>query len=558
MKSTIFTLLTCILCVSLYGQYADHMKIPIQFRHAAKILHIQEEGDQLRVFLLTPQEVSGKGITRDGENFTINILSAVDLENGVYKNEESHVLYQRIFPMNKNFEFKLGRGKFGSRDNIITYDQVLDKYPELDHIQGFDTENQKLPEEFYTTQLILPSLGKKIKGFKSVAYTMKEVEGKKEESGKKKKKGLMNKLAGAALKLEGIQNDIDGAGSGPTAIGEVNLDWEDHYGGGQDKKNFWQNINQVGCSFSGKLYAYNAQKTKDDKLSYYKNHEFVVFDQQGNLLNREELTSNIEWEILDTKVTVNRSVDYTCPSSTVVLMKSRRIKEPMDYAVRAFSEDGSLLYHHEYDLEISVEDIVYFNSTDEVITIVAKGFASNKYEILQSTANGQTQRVVTDIPNWHSINFLALVQVEDRIVTFYQNPKSKSSFFMNELNNSTQKHYEFSSGLENIEDSSLEVMHKSDTEILIRTKELIKKDFNGLDLNMPLVYTTLYEVTTDGINKLSSSGESNIAMFQGNMDKNNTFYKTDSGLYTIEAMIGPNPKNPSKNMVFNVLTYMKN
>ena len=228
----------------------------------------------------------------------------------------------------------------------------------------------------------------------------------------------------------------------------------------------------------------------------------------------------------------------------------------MDYAVRAFSDDGSLLYHHEYDLEISAEKIAYFNSSGGVTTVVAKGFASNEYEILQSTTSGQTQSVVTEVPNWHSINFLALTQVGDRILTFYQNPKNPSSFVMNELSSSGQKLHEFSSGLEKIENSSLELMYKADDKVLIRTKELVKKGLKGM--NFPLGYTTLYEVTNDGINKLSSSEESNITMYEANMDRNNTFYKADSGLYTIETMVGPNPDKPSKNMLFNVLTRMNN
>ena len=555
MKNLIFILLLCFLCGAGYCQSTEHMPIPTSLIKS-NIIHIQEDGDQMRAFLIRDQEVSGRGITRDGENFVIKLLSVIDLVNGKFKNEENHVLYQKKFPMNKNFSFKLKRSDFGTKDDIITYDQLIDKYPELNFVTYFDEENRMIPEEFFSTRLILPSIGVKIKGFSAIKYSTKEV-AKTDETGKKKKKrGLMNKLKDAAIKLDGLQNDIDGSKSGPSVVDEVKLDWEDSYGGGQDKKNYWQNIKQMSCDFSGNLYAYNGYKSKADKFSYYKRHEFVVFDQKGNLLNREELNSEIEWEVVDIKYQMDNSVDYTCPSLITVLLKSRRGKEAVDYVVRAFNEDGSLAYQHEFDFEFLPEELLYFEEADGLTTLVFNQWAGNDFLIVQYTADTKQQWVVTDFPKWFDIKFLGFAQDGNKLLSFYQNGRDPSSFVMHEIQGENQELHEFSSGLRNIDVATLELMYNSDDKVLFRIKELVNNGFN--DIKFPLIHTVLYEVSEDGINQVSSSTDDNTVLLKDAMDVNKEYFEIDSGLYTIEGLIKPNPKEPNKNSVFTVLTRMIN
>ena len=555
MKNTIFTLLLCMVFGEVYCQVTDHTPIPTPLINS-NIIHIQEDGDQKRVFLIREQEVSGRGISRDGENFPIRILTVVDIEDGMFKHEENHILYQRQFPMNKNFTFKLKRKEFGTKDDIITYDQVITKYPELDFMAYLDEENRMVPEEFYATKLVTPSIGVKIKGFSSIKYTTKEVEKTKDTGKKKKKRGLMSKLKDAAIKLDGVQSGIDGSGTGASVVDQIKLDWESSYGSGQDKKNFWQNIKQVSCDFSGKLYAYNGHKTKEDKFSYYKQHEFVVFDQQGNLLNREEINSDIEWEFVDVMYQMNGSPDYTCPTFITVLLKSRRGKEPLDYAVRAFNEDGSLAYQHEFDFEILPDELLYFEDIDGLSTLVFNQWSGNDFIIIQFSKDTKKQWVVSDLPKWFDINFLGFAQDGDRLLSFYQNEREPSSFAMHEIQGDNHKLYEFSSGLRKNRNATLDLMYNSNDKVIVSIKELLNDGLNGI--RFPLVHKALFEVGENGLNPISSSTDDNTVLFKQAMEVNKEYYEADSGLYTVEGLIKPNPKDPSKNSVFTVLTHMEN
>lgn len=554
MKRILFITAICLCFTITYSQQLEHYTIPTELIGESRIIHVQEHNSQKRAFIIKKESVSGRIIDRDNEDVDINVLHVIDIKGGRMTEHNRHVLYQGSFPMGRKFEFKAKKNRIGTEEDVVTYDQVMEKYPELNHIKKLDDQNRSRTEELYQTRLILPSLGTKIKGFEMKKFTTKQVP-KEEQAKPKKKKGLMNKLANAAVKLDGLQKSIDGSGAHDlTLLDEGQLDWESSYGGGQNKKNKWMNIFQYSDEISGNVLACNGHDTKEDKGSYYKNHEIVLFDKMGNVLNREEINTEIEYTVEDTKVEWNKDDNYMFPKTVVQTLRKRRPKaQGASKIIRAINGKGELVYMHKYSFAgRSLEDLLYFNVEDQVATVAYSLFNSNDVLVFQSTPDSQNQWTIEadrKSKPYYITNYA------DEIVAFYKVGERPNSFVIKKASGSGENIGSFTSSLEDEYPTEFEVLHCDNDKIVFQIKEKIERNF--MDMKFPIVHTTMFEYGESGVIKLSDSSEDQRILFSDDLNQRQSFVKTDSGSYTLSGLIKPNPKKRSENMAFKVITFIK-
>lgn len=261
---------------------------------SACILNIEATENGQRFYVVYDEEISsttkvaGFSANSGGQTYhPTSVLAVIDFDNAGQASEHALFVLQNpsIGGGKRSFTNKT-RSHIGDQEIRVTYKDLIEKYPALSKVKRIDSYNKSMPEMYYKVELKSGLWNGKIKGFESSKFEL----AKEGESGgeKKKKKGLIAKM---------MENEV-GSGSGynfeETQIAD--LDFEDDYNGGQDKKNFWVNFALAECATSGKVVAFNGHKQKDNDISEYLNMEAVVFNADGQIENRQEVTYDIPWQ----------------------------------------------------------------------------------------------------------------------------------------------------------------------------------------------------------------------------------------------------------------------
>ena len=270
-----------------------------------EIIHIEENGTDIKAFLVEKKMIeAGKWANQEEPLYPINLFHVVDMNAEGTKNIESYVLDQFIFPKNQNITFRKGRVTYGESSTIRTYTELIEMFPQLSQVKRLDFENRVMPSTYYKGDLRTGSLNDKIKGFKVTQLTKAAANSTAASNpkAKKKKKSLMGKVGGAINAAISLGNKI--AGRTPTygVADKVDLNWENSYNGGQDKKNHWKCKMSALCPTTGNLLAFNVYQKKGEDLSQAKTQEVILFSPKGEIISKHDLNNDIPWELKD-KVT---------------------------------------------------------------------------------------------------------------------------------------------------------------------------------------------------------------------------------------------------------------
>lgn len=252
---------------------------------------VLENGDR-RFYLKKKISVKGKGITDDGGQFATNVLQVISVDNKGEVSDETHLLYNPVFPTKGTFTIKDSYMTWGNNEDVMTYKTLTEKYPGLLNVRVIDNSNFNIPDVQYKSSLKEPFFKPKINGF-SCQSLQKTIYTTPADA-----KGVLGGITKLNAKLDGKPNEFMNHLYRYETEKVSDLNWEDNYNGKQDKKNFWKNDYSFGCSNSGKLIAFTSHKLKSDDANEYKEKEVVIFDKNGNTISKKKLITETPWTIV--------------------------------------------------------------------------------------------------------------------------------------------------------------------------------------------------------------------------------------------------------------------
>ncbi len=285
MKTIIFILIVFHFSLSQQAQDIMVGSIPAELNNSlnySKLLYIGQHENNLRAISLHNVEVDSK---KSFGGFSVNDLKYFNMSFVLVTdyNDDLSIINSQIHPLsNRNLdagEYDLigtSREHISNSSDILTYNQLIDLYPVLANINYLDSDNQKLSEKRYYSELKY-NFGTRITGFKSSEYRLNKiaVTNKTEP----KKKGLFKKLGAAIKKKLNPTFEYENTS-------QLELDWKDTYNGSPNKKDHWKNRYSTYCNVTGNVMAVNKHSLKSDKLNIDKEFEFVTFDKKGHVLSR--------------------------------------------------------------------------------------------------------------------------------------------------------------------------------------------------------------------------------------------------------------------------------
>ena len=387
-----------------------------------EIIHIEENGTDIKAFIVEKKMVeAGKWANQEEPLYPINLFHVVDMNAEGTKNIESYVLDQFIFPKNQNITFRKGRVTYGESSTIRTYAELIEMYPQLSQVKRIDFENRVMPGAYYKGDLRTGSLNDKIKGFRVTQLTKAAANSTaaSKPKAKKKKKGLMGKVGGAINTANSLGNK--NAGRTPTygVADEVDLNWENSYNGGQDKKNHWKCKMSALCPTTGNLLAFNVYQKKGEDLSQAQTQEVILFSPKGEIISKHDLNNDIPWELKDKVAHYSDTEDggkkLEHASLIFTQVTGKKYKEGKDNMLRVLTinNSGEIVYDHTYELENRIGTIFNSTTSDGHKVIINNHYHKNlAYFIVESSPSGQAQATITTEKKEKRLEFEAYILSE--------------------------------------------------------------------------------------------------------------------------------------------------
>ena len=570
----ILLLFLLILPSFVFGQTYKERQLGISPSSSMKVVHVTENGDNLRAFIV--ETVNVNPIVEQEEKYMpINLLQVVDLNAEETTNIETHVLDNQIFPKNIARELKRGKKKYGRTDNVVNYQQVLEMYPELSNVEKLDDQNRLLPKEFYATQLNVGAFNNRVNGFASRKLSM-DYENQPKPENKKKKKGLMGKLASAGASATKFGNKLEGKKSIYGVVEEVSHDWSDSYNGGQDKKNHWKNDAQIYCQASGKLIAVNAYHKKGDDMSPYVNREIVVFAPNGEVIKQNAINETEPWNIVATQAHYTHDAGSSTLQNMLLVMRQptgKKFSGTKDNVLRlqSVNVDGEVLYDrvvevngtlrgsNRADSEISVamndEGIAfingaYRNGSDNYI-IESSPAGDNVYNIeVDNKVRSHTleRYIFTDDVNYVVFN-------EGGFKSFDKEIDQTSAFNLHPLSNGKlgdRIQLKVNESEKSIK-TMFDVVHNG-KDLVVQTKELTPGIYDFK--KYPAAYFQQYSINNGVVTPLNNE-DTPMYLSEHDMDDYGKFVESNGKYYFVSVNFVENEKKQGEYLIARRLTSLK-
>lgn len=524
------------------AQKLDYVELPSNSTQKMSVVKVIEKDDGMRVFVTSKEVVTSMEV----EDLKITILEVLDFNaEGQSQTVGKHVLHNKAFHGYK-FNLKRGRTSFGNQDDVMTYTALQEMYPELADVDYLDSANRKMPVAFYRSTLNTGAFKPKVKGFSSVKYSS-DASAVMEKPKKKKKKGLMNKLASAAESVNKLDNKLNKKKQVYQVVEEVDVNWEDQYNGGQDKKNFWKSLASMSSQANGNVLAVNAKKVNKDATHEQMNKEIVVFSPMGEVVTRKEWTTEVPWIKIGTKERYAENADKAMDIDFLALAFKQNASKKQNpncnkkqIAVSAIGADGSFLYDHIYDLP---ED---FSRMDTILT--RKG---QKTVLMGKMRNGQ-KFVAVSTPQGQKLHTVSEdAGVKGDVVNYFTTKSGEYAVYANKSlkTKTVQKYYlcpvsadgmgepmTIPVNLKNGTDSRIDVLIDETDRTIIQTKQMAK----GInDFKTVLTLPTLYELTDSGMTQITNLEDNMMTMNNAEVRSNTKVYKTNDASYFVAKIFRP-------------------
>jgi|GEM_PF-2887547 len=521
----------CIFPCCLTAQNLDFFELPTYSTQKVSVVKIVPQGDGFRAFVTSQQEVTNLGEAP----VMINILEVLDYNSqGQSKTVGNHILANRAFKGYGGQTFKKGRKSYGTDKDVMNYEALQELYPELSDVDHLDTDNKKMPETYYASQLTTSTFKSKVKGFSS--YKMSSDATTNPAKNKKKKRGLMNKLADVSNKLDNKKGEMGGKQKTYQAIDEVQLDWEDDYSGGQDKKNFWRNLTYMSSMTTGNVLAVNARKEKSDDMHEQMNREIVVFGPTGELINRQEWNTETPWNHMKSNVKYSAAEDNAWDIDFLVCVAKQNTRKKQNpdgdkkqLNVCAIGAAGSILYNHTYDLPEEYSSLDTIIASDGQKTIVIGTMKNNDKFVLDSTKDNQVMRSASTEGEFSG--YLS-TKAGDFIVnekTDFRTKQTSEYYLYPVMESTIGEPMVIEAGLKDKTGSRLDLLVNDDSKVIIQVKEAAKgiNGFKRTELTLP----TLYELNNGELKRITSFEENGLVANPIETQSNTSVFSTNDGYY---------------------------
>lgn len=532
-----------------FGQEFEHTLIPNFPSHQLKIIKVTPTAIGSRAFLMAKDYITN---TPAAEPVFINVLWVMDSKGGgQYELVGEHILYNPALPATKNQTLKRHDKTIGKASEIVTYDEIIAIYPELSDIDRLDKVNRKEPNSFYVSKLNISLLKEKVKGFESTRYSNSSTSEKpkklSESKDKKKKKGLMNRLAEANASVNKLNDKIAGKEAKKAKFEkaqETSADWEDDYNGGQDKKNFWKSIEWMSSQSDGNLLAINGHKKKGDDQHIHKAKEIILISPEGETLKREEWNSDIPWIKIRSSKQFKKTPDGAMDINFMAMASKNSDKNGDKNQVHIMGIKGNadILYDHTYTLPMEYKRIDTLITTADQKTIMmgTMNKVYNKF-VLVSTAESQklyTFDITNKDPSKIPHSFVSTVQ-GDYVIYQVMNFKTKApmEFHLHHLSDEAfgnptivENSYKDSPG------SNLEFLVNDKENILIQIKEITKIKGYADKISLP----TIYRLSEGGLTKIANFDSHEISMTRVMNNKPTQIFKDGDAYYYVAKIMHPN------------------
>lgn len=524
------------------AQKLDHVELPSNSTEKMSVIKVIENGDEMRVFVTSQEVVTSMEV----ENLKITILEVLDFNaEGQSRTVGKHVLHNEAFHGFK-FTLKRGRTTFGNQDDVMTYTALQEMYPELADVDYLDSANRKMPVAFYRSTLNTGAFKPKVKGFSSVKYSSDE-SAIMEKPKKKKKKGLMNKLANAAESVNKLDNKLNKKKQTYQVVSEVELNWEDQYNGGQDKKNFWKGMAAMSSQATGNVLAVNAKKVNKDATHEQKNKEIVVFSPMGEVVARKEWVTEVPWIKIGAKERYKENDEKATDIDFLALAFKQNTAKKQNpdgnkkqISISAIGADGAFLYDHIYDLPEE------FRSMDTMVT--RKG---QKTVFVGKMSNGQ-KFVTVSTPQGQKLHTVSQDSgIKGDVVNYFTTKSGEYVVYANKSlrTKAIEKYFVCpvsASGvgepmiipvdLKDGTDSRIDVLIDEADRTIIQTKQMAK----GInDFKYALTLPTLYELTDSGVTQITNLEDNMMTMNKAEVNSNTKVYKTNDASYFVAKIFRP-------------------
>ena len=529
---TFLTLLPVFLVAQTFTDYAS----PLNLTKNSKIIKVSESEDAIKVYFITEVNTD--------DNVDVNLLYAVRYENGDLDNPKvfgKHILSNSHYTSDGSYKVSKGKMTYGTQDDVITYEGALELYDDLKDLTTIDYANRKLPDTYYKSSLNR-GWRQEVVAFESTKYVRaKDGEAKPEA---RKDKGLLGKLVDLSNDLAGVQQyyvDVD----------KVSHDWKESYNGGQDKKNHWTIAHSAACQTTGNALAVNYKKLKDDKYHHNSNGEIVLFDNQGELVTRHEIKTDLPYAVKMTDDHHSESaqgstqLDYlTLVSQQVVEKKYNSDGNDKQYAIMSVDKDANTMYSYTYDLpyekRINLDTLITMDGGKSVVY----GFCLREkgHFLLEAAPSGQKMTTFTPV-DLGARDFAKYVEHKGDTYILYTN-KDLSTKIVNQIavykvkdgDTSMPQYFEFS--MKNRTAANVEVLVNGDDLVLV-TKERAEglKDFK-FEMGRP----TFYKLSGDSFEKIGSFEDDSRALIADHVTEDMTSYSVGSNHYFLSKKFVEGPK----------------
>ena len=267
------------------GQNLSFFPVTNDGSSGSDLVHIAKKGDGMRVFT---KEASTCGkLTMNGpEETKFNQFYVMDYDaDGNMTKKKKYIMYKYEFPSG-TYTFKKGRITYGTNEDVVTYDQLVEMYPTLETVDRIDRENRKYPHTFYEAEL-KKNFSSRIIGYESTQFVKKDNPQSKEP----KKGKVLGKLTGVSLtNLLGSPDIYD-------KIDAYEHDWKDSYKDAQ-KKSYWLSEFDASCQKTGNIITYQAYDDNDDDTNRFKQKEIVVFGSDGSIVKTLDAGDGKQWKTI--------------------------------------------------------------------------------------------------------------------------------------------------------------------------------------------------------------------------------------------------------------------
>ena len=404
-----------------FGQNLEFLPSHNGSSKKSSLVHISKIDNGMRVFTKEASTCNKFSLT-SSEEISFNQFHVVDYDqSGKIVDKKKFILFKNEFPSG-SFTFKKGKIVYGTNEDIIGYDKLVEMYPSLSAVDQIDGENRKYPEEFYNCKL-KKNFSNRIIGFKSERMVKKP-----EDPSKKQKKGNALGIKVSGINLNSLMN--------PDLYEETNpqsFDWTNSYKDAQ-KKSYWISEYDASCQKTGNTIAYQAYSSKEDDTKIFTQKDIVFYDVDGSITNTIDVSDGRQWRTLakDKNTTFGGGVG-TLTSVSIAEVEAyhkKRNPDANDNTIRIqnISSNGELAYSHVVDLPFPYRRLDTLIQTNNGKTIVSGLLKKGPYFVTSCDKDNCTTTLLGQEDDYYG-NITDLISTKEGDFAIYLRNKYEFNVF---------------------------------------------------------------------------------------------------------------------------------